>query len=192
MKIWLKRNKKKKKTFKTHRKSTFETINRTIKKFSVKLCESSNLRLHAMATLLYTVLSFTAGVSLHCAVRREISPCTCIPHETFANTIIVTCQKMESFNHVVDVLQDKFTPDYQIWLKIMHSNLLDFEKRHFAEMNINIKHLRLNHNGLRWAFSDGSFCDTNCTITLCRAIEKWNKVQSSVSVEKIESIKYLI
>lgn len=102
-----------------------------------------------MATLLYTIFSFTAGASLHCAVRREISPCTCSPHQMFANTIIVTCEKMESFSHVVDVLQDKFTPDYQIWLKITHSQLLDFEERHFAEMNMNIKNLRLNYNSMR-------------------------------------------
>ncbi|CRL08342.1 CLUMA_CG021345, isoform A [Clunio marinus] len=101
-----------------------------------------------MATLLYTIFSFTAGASLHCAVRREISPCTCSPHHTFANTIIVTCEKMESFSHVVDVLQDKFTPDFQIWLKITHSQLLDFDERRFAEMNINIKDLRLYHNNL--------------------------------------------
>lgn len=103
-----------------------------------------------MATLLYTIFSFTAGASLHCAVRREISPCTCSPHQMFANTIIVTCEKMESFSHVVDVLQDKFTPDFQIWLKITHSQLLDFDERKFAEMNMNIKNLRLNHNSMRW------------------------------------------
>jgi hypothetical protein len=102
-----------------------------------------------MATLLYTIFSFTAGASLHCAVRREISPCTCSPHNTFANTIIVTCEKMESFSHVVDVLQDKFTPDFQIWLKITHSQMLDFETRQFAEMNMNIKNLRLNFDNIR-------------------------------------------
>jgi hypothetical protein len=102
-----------------------------------------------MATLLYTIFSFTAGASLHCSVRREISPCTCSPHQMFANTIIVTCEKMESFSHVVDVLQDKFTPDFQIWLKITHSQLLDFDERKFAEMNMNIKNLRLNYNGMR-------------------------------------------
>lgn len=111
-----------------------------------------------MATLLYTIFSFTASASLHCAVRREISPCTCSPHQMFANTISVTCEKMDSFNHVVDVLQDKFTPDLQIWLKITHSQMIDFERRHFAEMNMNIKNLRLNHNNLRWV------CMRNCAV----------------------------
>lgn len=66
----------------------------------------------------------------------------------FANTIMVTCEKMESFTDIVDVLQDKFTPEFQIWLKITHSQLLDFDEKRFAEMNMNIKSLRLNHNNL--------------------------------------------
>lgn len=65
-----------------------------------------------------------------------------------ANTIMVTCEKMESFTDIVDVLQDKFTPEFQIWLKITHSQLLDFDEKRFAEMNMNIKSLRLNHNNL--------------------------------------------
>ncbi|KAG5677246.1 hypothetical protein PVAND_007018 [Polypedilum vanderplanki] len=101
-----------------------------------------------MAALLYTIFSFTAGASLHCAVRPQISPCTCSPHHMYANTISVTCEKMDSFNHVVDVLQNKFTPDFQIWLRITHSQMMDFDKRQFAEMNMNIKNLRLNHNNL--------------------------------------------
>ncbi|XP_070490388.1 leucine-rich repeat protein SHOC-2 [Chironomus tepperi] len=101
-----------------------------------------------MATLLYTIFSFTAGASLHCAVRPEISPCTCAPNNMYANTISVTCEKMESFNHVVNVLQNKFTPDIQIWLRITHSQMLDFDTRQFAEMNMNIKNLRLNFNNL--------------------------------------------
>lgn len=61
---------------------------------------------------------------------------------------MVTCEKMESFTDIVDVLQDKFTPEFQIWLKITHSQLLDFDEKRFAEMNMNIKSLRLNHNNL--------------------------------------------
>lgn len=117
-----------------------------------------------MATLLYTIFSFTASASLHCAVRREISPCTCSPHQLFANTISVTCEKMESFSHVVDVLQDKFTPDLQIWLKITHSQMIDFEKRHFAEMNMNVKNLRLNYNNMRWVrWRCSEISDSKCT-----------------------------
>lgn len=57
---------------------------------------------------------------------------------------------MANFSQIVENLSDKFTPEYQIWLKISHSQLLDFEERRFAEMNMNIKNLRINHNNLRW------------------------------------------
>ncbi|GAB0100362.1 Leucine-rich repeat [Sergentomyia squamirostris] len=101
-----------------------------------------------MATLLYTIFGITAGASLHCAVRREISPCTCAPHEMFPNTILVTCERMETFTQVVDALQDRFQPDVVIWLKITHSQLEDLEKRAFWEMNMNVKNLRLNFDNL--------------------------------------------
>lgn len=40
-----------------------------------------------MSGLLYTLLGLAASVSLHCAVRREISPCTC-RQEDFATPVI--------------------------------------------------------------------------------------------------------
>lgn len=101
-----------------------------------------------MATLLYTIFGITAGASLHCAVKKEIAPCTCAPHETFANTITVTCDHMGNFSTIVDALQDRFSPTYNIWLKITNSQLLDLSNLTFAEMNINIKNLKLNHDNL--------------------------------------------
>uniref|UniRef100_A0A1B0CMI0 Putative secreted protein n=2 Tax=Lutzomyia longipalpis TaxID=7200 RepID=A0A1B0CMI0_LUTLO len=101
-----------------------------------------------MATLLYTIFGITAGASLHCAVRREISPCTCAPHEAYLNTIEVNCERMETFTQVVDALQDRFQPDIAIWLRITYSQLEDLEARTFLEMNMNVKHLRLNFDNL--------------------------------------------
>ncbi|XP_059613414.1 protein artichoke [Phlebotomus argentipes] len=101
-----------------------------------------------MATLLYTIFGITAGASLHCAVRREISPCTCAPHETFPNSIVVTCERMETFSQVVDALQDRFQMDAVISLTITHSQLEDLEARAFWEMNMNVKNLRLNFDNL--------------------------------------------
>ncbi|XP_063700212.1 insulin-like growth factor-binding protein complex acid labile subunit [Culicoides brevitarsis] len=101
-----------------------------------------------MATLLYTIFGITAGASLHCAQRREISPCTCAPHETYANTIQVTCERMDNFTTVVDALQNRLPTNFNIWLKITHSNLWDLDNATFAEMNMNIKNLKLNHNNL--------------------------------------------
>lgn len=103
-----------------------------------------------MATLLYTIFGITAGASLHCAQRREISPCTCAPHETYANTIQVTCERMDNFTQVVHALENRLPSNFNIWLKITHSNLMDLENATFAEMNMNIKNLKLNHNNLTW------------------------------------------
>lgn len=103
-----------------------------------------------MATLLYTIVGITIGGSLHCAMRKEIAPCTCSPHDMFPNTIQVHCERMESFGQIVDVLNNKFTPDKNIWLKISNSHLDDFNERSFNEMNLNIKNLRLNFDNLRY------------------------------------------
>ena len=102
-----------------------------------------------MASLVYTLFSMAQVASLHCSVRREISPCTCAPHELMADTIIVSCEGVGSFNQVVDAIQNKFNPELNIWLKITHSQLEDLETRTFGDMNIKIKNLRLNHDQLR-------------------------------------------
>lgn len=41
-----------------------------------------------MSGLLYTLLGLAASSSLHCAVRREISPCTC-RQEDFSSPVVV-------------------------------------------------------------------------------------------------------
>lgn len=102
-----------------------------------------------MATIMYTIFSMAQVASLHCSARREISPCTCAPHDIMTDTIIVSCDGVGSFNQVVDALQNKISPDLNIWLKITHSQLEDLETRTFGDMNIKIKNLRLNNDQLR-------------------------------------------
>lgn len=102
-----------------------------------------------MASFMYTVFSMAQVASLHCSVRREISPCTCAPHEFSADTIAVNCEGVGSFNQVFDALQNKLNPDLNIWLKITHSQLEDLETRTFGDMNIKIKNLKLNYDQLR-------------------------------------------
>jgi hypothetical protein len=94
--------------------------------------------------LVYTLFGLTA--SLHCAVRREISPCTCTPA---TKKIEVTCEQMESMDQVVNALSDRFAPDVKIWLKITHSQLEDLEKFSFMDMNMNINNLRINFVNFR-------------------------------------------
>lgn len=126
-----------------------------------------------MSGLLYTLLGLAASSSLHCAVRREISPCTC-RQEDFAAPIVagppvtasngpatsvahavphgerieVECERMESFHQVAEALSGKFTPDQQIILRVSHSQLRDISKHGFKELRMSIMRLELNYDGL--------------------------------------------
>ena len=117
-----------------------------------------------MSGLLYTLLGLAASTSLHCAVRREISPCTCRQEEFSApnlapatvngHTIMhgekieVECERMESFQQVSDALTGKFTPEQQITLRVSHSQLKDISKHGFKELRMSIIRLELNYDGL--------------------------------------------
>lgn len=101
-----------------------------------------------MSTFLYTLLGLTVGASLHCSVRREISPCTCRLQEPASNTILVACERMSSFTQVVDALRDKFPPDTDIALRIAYSHLEDFTNHSFQELGLAVTNLKLNHDNL--------------------------------------------
>jgi hypothetical protein len=129
-----------------------------------------------MSGLLYTLLGLAASSSLQCAVRREISPCTC-RQEDFSAPIIsgppatasngpsagagstnhgvahgerieVECERMESFHQVAEALRGKFTPEQQILLRISHSQLRDISKHGFKELRMSITRLDLNYDNL--------------------------------------------
>lgn len=118
-----------------------------------------------MSGLLYTLLGLAASSSLHCAVRREISPCTCRQEAPIINPslsgtgnngnthihlerIEVVCEKMESFDQVAEALSGKFTPEQQITLRVSHSQLRDISKHDFKELRMSIVRLDLNHDHL--------------------------------------------
>ena len=109
------------------------------------------MRAAAMSTFLYTLLGLTVGASLHCSVRREISPCTCRVQEPHSNTILVACERMTSFTQVVDALRGKFASDVEISLRIAYSRLDDFTNHTFQELGLAVTNLKLNHDNLRWA-----------------------------------------
>lgn len=98
-----------------------------------------------MTSIMYTVFHLA---SLQCSVRPEISPCTCETGKAW-NHVELSCEKLESFNAVVDTLANKFNPDTKIDLKITHSQLDDLEMRSFTDMNFNLYKLRMKWNGLR-------------------------------------------
>ncbi|EDV97032.1 leucine-rich repeat and death domain-containing protein 1 [Drosophila grimshawi] len=98
-----------------------------------------------MTSLMYAVFHIA---TLQCAVRPEISPCTCETGKAF-NHVELACEKLESFNAVVDSLANKLNPDMKIDLKITHSHLDDLEMRSFRDMNFNLYKLRMQWNNLR-------------------------------------------
>lgn len=131
-----------------------------------------------MSGLFYTLLGLAASTSLHCAVRREISPCTC-RQEEFSSPVInpaaaaaaaaaaannannaahhghgerieVVCERMDSFEQVAGALRGKFTAEQQITLRVSHSNLRDISRHDFKELRMSITRLELNHDHLGW------------------------------------------
>lgn len=103
-----------------------------------------------MTSLVYAVFHIA---TLQCSVRPEISPCTCETGKA-VNHVELACQKLESFNAVVDSLANKLNPDMRIDLQITHSQLDDLEMRSFRDMNFNLYKLRMQWNGLRWVEKD--------------------------------------
>ncbi|KAH8398780.1 hypothetical protein KR222_003528 [Zaprionus bogoriensis] len=98
-----------------------------------------------MTSLVYAVFHIA---TLQCSVRPEISPCTCETGKA-VNHVELSCQKLESFNAVVDSLANKLNPDMKIDLQITYSHLDDLEMRSFRDMNFNLYKLRMQWNGLR-------------------------------------------
>ncbi|XP_016956021.1 leucine-rich repeat-containing G-protein coupled receptor 6 [Drosophila biarmipes] len=98
-----------------------------------------------MTSLVYTVFHLA---TLQCSVRPEISPCTCETGKAW-NHVELSCEKLESFDAVVNSLANKLNPDTQIDLKITHSHLEDLEMKSFTDMNFNLYKLRMNWNGLK-------------------------------------------
>ncbi|XP_043646766.1 insulin-like growth factor-binding protein complex acid labile subunit [Drosophila teissieri] len=98
-----------------------------------------------MTSLVYTVFHLA---SLQCSVRPEISPCTCETGKAW-NHVELSCEKLESFNAVVDSLANKLNADTNIDLKITHSQLDDLEMRSFTDMNFNLYKLRMQWNSLK-------------------------------------------
>lgn len=87
---------------------------------------------------------------LHCSVRRSISPCTCSYYTAMVKPrILVVCQKMESFQSVIEALQNKFDALFDYVLNIEYSELHDLDSRKFNELGIPIVDLKLNNNNLR-------------------------------------------
>uniref|UniRef100_A0A224X9X9 Putative leucine-rich repeat and immunoglobulin-like protein 1 n=1 Tax=Panstrongylus lignarius TaxID=156445 RepID=A0A224X9X9_9HEMI len=99
----------------------------------------------------YMAESLSLEMSVHCAQRRAISPCTCQYQQlTNRSTIFisVTCERMISFHQVITALQNKFDTNVDISLKISHSILDDLPQLSFQQLGLSIQQLKLHFDNL--------------------------------------------
>ncbi|CAG9558370.1 unnamed protein product [Danaus chrysippus] len=89
-----------------------------------------------------------AGASLHCAMRREISPCTCRREDIGTGAILVICQRISTYEDIAKALTNKFSPETKIGLDISNSELPDFADHSFRELGLSITKLKLNFDNL--------------------------------------------
>ncbi|XP_056637540.1 insulin-like growth factor-binding protein complex acid labile subunit [Diorhabda sublineata] len=96
------------------------------------------------ALFLFCFLGITPTLQ-HCPVWKEIVPCTC-KMDAVIKLMSVYCDKMESFEHVLEKLRGHFQPTDKVSLKLSFSSLSDLYKHSFNELNVTIEDLKLNHD----------------------------------------------
>ncbi|XP_048004885.1 leucine-rich repeat-containing G-protein coupled receptor 4 isoform X2 [Leguminivora glycinivorella] len=105
---------------------------------------------HVLAATLLCALAgqLGAGASLHCAMRREISPCTCRREDSNTGAILVLCHRIQAYEEIAKALTNKFSPETKIGLDISHSQLPDIADHSFRELGLSITKLKLNNDNL--------------------------------------------
>lgn len=106
-------------------------------------------QLTLISSYLNSLLGLTVSSAVHCAVRREISPCTCQKGMFTSQGTKITCEGMASFSQVLSALQNQFEPEDEISLKIAFSKLEDLPELNFQQLGLLVKTLNLNHDNLR-------------------------------------------
>lgn len=99
--------------------------------------------------VIFLILAYLLGSVMgiqNCAVWNEISPCTC---QVETSKTSITCERMNSFGDIVNILKNRFSPKDRISLTIRGSDLYDLSQRSFKELNMNIEKLFLNFVNLR-------------------------------------------
>lgn len=112
-------------------------------------------RAPVFAAALLCALSGPLGASgsLHCAMRREISPCTCRREEAGSGAIHVVCQRINNYEEIAKALTNKFSPMTKIGLDISYSQLPDFSTHSLRELGLKITRLKLNFDNLRQVYN---------------------------------------
>ncbi|CAH1280672.1 unnamed protein product [Diabrotica balteata] len=108
-----------------------------------------------LLVLLISVIGVTHSLQ-HCPIWKEIVPCTCKTDKSDALVKLtsISCDKMESFDHVLEKLRGHFQPTDRVSLRLAFSSLGDLYKHSFKELNMTIENLKLNHDFIGYLNAD--------------------------------------
>lgn len=101
----------------------------------------------AMSVLLLSILGVTSGLQ-HCPMSKEIKPCTCNYRYDIEKVMAIYCDKMKSYDQIVEIFRGHFNASDRVMLTVRHSDLADMQNRSFLELNMTIKNLQLHSDFL--------------------------------------------
>lgn len=100
-----------------------------------------------MSVLLLSILGVSSGLQ-HCPMSKEIKPCTCNYRLDSVKVMGIYCDKMKSYEHIVDTFRGHFTPADRVSLTVRNTDLSDMQNRSFLELNMTLENVRLNNDFL--------------------------------------------
>lgn len=89
---------------------------------------------------------------VHCAQRREISPCSCRLQEGAPRQLVLACERMSSYARVAAALTGVFAPGTPVTLALKYSEVHDVSQHRFSELGLLITNLQLNNDNIRYSF----------------------------------------
>lgn len=98
-----------------------------------------------MSVLLLSILGVSSGL-VPCPMSNDIKPCTCKYAWEAGKLMSITCEKMKSFDQIVDTFRGHFTPSDRVSLELKNSDIEDMQNRSLAEFNMTITNLKMNYD----------------------------------------------
>lgn len=98
-----------------------------------------------MSVLLLSILGVSSGLQ-HCPMSKEIKPCTCNYRLDIPKVMSIYCDKMKSYDQIVETFRGHFNPSDQVMLTVKNSDLADMQNRSFLELNMTIQNLQLHND----------------------------------------------
>lgn len=141
-----------------------------------------------MSALLLSILGLSSVIP-HCPMWKAIAPCSCRMDSTKLQSIY--CEKMSSFDQIVNLFHGHFSPSDRISLSIALSSLDDLPRRSFKELNMSIENLKLNQDNIGWV----KYYASRCTTILRKKLEiggKFVLIKFKKSEFRIIAIKIIL